>query len=197
MTDLIGELNAEIDLMSLAMGTGAPLPLAYAGIGSRETPREFLRPMTELAKTLRSMGWTLRTGHAKGADLAFEFGARDRAEVYLPWASFNGHVRPLARYVQDEPTHHARSIAPSYHGAWSRLSERAQSLHARNVHQVLGRDCRPSERVRMVVCWTPEGRGTGGTGQAIRIARDYGVPVFDLANRGALADALAFAVRDA
>jgi hypothetical protein len=34
--------------------------------------------------------------------------------------------------------------------------------------------------VNMVVCWTPRGEATGGTGQAIRMARHYGIPVYNL-----------------
>jgi hypothetical protein len=33
----------------------------------------------------------------------------------------------------------------------------------------------------MVICYTPGGRSGGGTGQAIRVAELYGIPVFDLA----------------
>ena len=37
--------------------------------------------------------------------------------------------------------------------------------------------------VSFVVCWTPGGEVTGGTGQALRIAADpqYNIPVFNLA----------------
>ena len=34
---------------------------------------------------------------------------------------------------------------------------------------------------KFVICWTKNGKGTGGTGQAIRIAKGFGIPVFDLA----------------
>jgi len=29
------------------------------------------------------------------------------------------------------------------------------------------------------LCWTKNGKSSGGTGQAIRIANDYKIPVFD------------------
>jgi hypothetical protein len=32
----------------------------------------------------------------------------------------------------------------------------------------------------MVICYTPNGQGGGGTGQAIRIARDHGIEIHDL-----------------
>ena len=34
--------------------------------------------------------------------------------------------------------------------------------------------------VDAVVCWTAGGRSEGGTGMAIRIAEDRGIPVFNL-----------------
>ncbi len=58
---------------------------------------------------------------------------------------------------------------------------------ARNCYQVLGEDL--STPVDFVVCWTPDGaesetsRKTGGTGQAIRIAADLGIRVYNLKNR--------------
>lgn len=53
----------------------------------------------------------------------------------------------------------------------------ARKLQARNSHQVLGLDLEtPSE---FIVCWTKNGKSSGGTGQAIRIALDYGIPIFD------------------
>lgn len=34
--------------------------------------------------------------------------------------------------------------------------------------------------IDIMVCWTPGGSGSGGTGQAIRIAKVVGIPVLDL-----------------
>lgn len=48
----------------------------------------------------------------------------------------------------------------------------------RNTYQVLGPDLKTHSE--FVLCWTPSGRGEGGTGQAIRIARAYHIPVYDL-----------------
>ena len=112
----------------------------YAGIGSRETPQEFLEFFTKLAKFLFSKGYTLRSGGAYGSDCAFE-------------------------------------IASKYHPRWNYLSQGAKFLQARNSHQILGWDLNtPSD---FVICWTKGGKGQGGTGQALRLARDYNIPIFD------------------
>lgn len=61
-------------------------------------------------------------------------------------------------------------------------------LHGRNAHQVLGLYL--DHPVSMVLCWTPEGKGGGGTGQAIRIAEAYGVTVYDMGRADVLAAVL-------
>jgi hypothetical protein len=55
-----------------------------------------------------------------------------------------------------------------------------QSLLTRNMHQVLGHDLKTP--VEFVICWTPGGKDKGGTAYAIRLARDFAIPVFNLAN---------------
>lgn len=149
-------------------------PGAYAGIGSRSTPPDVLEMMRLIASTLGRAGWTLRTGGAEGADTAFADGARAAGapiELYRPH-----HVTPAAW-----------KLAEDYHPAWHRLSGAAKGLIARNGYQVLGAGLNdPSKRV---ICWTPDGvetgattRATGGTGQAIRIAAAYGIPISNLGN---------------
>ncbi len=165
----------------------------YTGIGSRETPKEITRLMQLIACDLADRGWTLRSGCAQGADSAFEYGAcfakgslAPRPEFYLPWPGFERRATALVR--KSEASHEAMELAEKFHPAWSRCSEKAKLLHGRNTHQVLGpypmSEPKPSS---FVICWTPEGKGGGGTGQAIRIATAYGIPVFDLANANALA----------
>lgn len=152
----------------------------YAGIGSRETPSDILDEMEEVAYLLDSAGLTLRSGGADGADSAFEAGAIAKKEIWVPWVGFNGNQSNLT------PTQYHFSIASIYHPRWNALRDTAKSLHARNVGQILGHDGNaPSE---FVLCWTPDGctnglqttRQTGGTGQAIRIATGFGIPVINM-----------------
>ncbi len=158
---------------------------AYAGIGSRQTPPQILDLMTALARKLAQTGYTLRSGHAPGADQAFERGAGQDAEIYLPWASFERAVCCSAGYTQPAPSPEALQLAGQHHPAWDRLKPAVRSLHARNCHQILGRDL--SDPVAFVVCWTPDGAttspgpSTGGTGQALRLANANSIPVFNLA----------------
>ena len=64
----------------------------YTGIGSRETPLEYIQLFIRIAEYLASVGYTLRSGGANGADLAFEIGCdnkQGKKEIYIPWYSFN------------------------------------------------------------------------------------------------------------
>lgn len=164
----------------------------YAGIGSRETPVTFLTAMSEIAYTLAARNdYTLRSGAADGADTAFERGANNarlagsgpKPEIYLPWAGFNRTSEqrmglPESRLVGRQLSAQATVIARDAHPDWGRLSQSARWLHTRNVAQVLGDDCEtPSD---FVLCWTKGGRGKGGTGQAIRVADKYNIPVYDM-----------------
>jgi hypothetical protein len=54
----------------------------------------------------------------------------------------------------------------------------------RNAMQILGED--GNTPVEMVVCWTKDGKASGGTGQALRIAEYYSIPIFNLKNDGAI-----------
>lgn len=159
---------------------------SYTGVGSRETPEEILKMMEHVAYRLGSMGWTLRSGCAPGADSAFERGAlknsSPKPELYLPWPNFEGRAEEAV--TRTHPQREAFEIAAQHHPAWPRLSRGARALHSRNVHQILGPDVTAPVLSHFVICWTPDGAGGGGTGQAIRIANHYGVSVFDLARDG-------------
>lgn len=149
--------------------------LTYAGIGSRKTPTHVLTWMTSIAQRLAGYGYTLRSGGAEGADRAFEAGSLLK-EIYTPRSVGVNWDR-------------AFSTVTNFHPAPARLSSYARLLMARNAFQVLGPQC--DDQSKFVVCWTPDGaethtsRLTGGTGQAIRIANYYDIPVVNLANHDA------------
>lgn len=156
------------------------MSMFYAGVGSRQTPQAVLALMTLVACALRVQGYTLRSGHADGADLAFEKGAKGVAEIMLPWSGFNSDTPVQGTELLPEAEHFR--LAKLHHPAWDRLKRGARALHARNVAQVLGHGmgARPSS---FLVCWTSDGKASGGTGQAIRVAQAHNVPVFNLHDR--------------
>lgn len=159
---------------------------SYAGIGSRDTPEEILSIMTYISTTLAANYMVLRSGGADGADRAFELGcdlSNGTKEIYIPWEGFNGRSRTEAM-TYAELTDAALELASKFHPAWDRCSSGARRLHARNCYQILSKHL--NDPCDFVVCWTPGAKATGGTGQAIRIAKHYGIPIFDLADPTAL-----------
>ena len=158
----------------------------YAGIGSRETPHDVLQLFEYLGNYLAKKGFTLRSGHADGADKNFENGcdiANGLKEIYLPWSGFNGSDSELV--VENTE---AFDIAELYHPYWHNLKEGGRKLQARNSHQVLGENLKiPST---FIICWTKNGKASGGTGQAIRIAKAYNIPVFDVGKYKDINDSL-------
>ena len=154
----------------------------YAGVGSRSTPPDVLGRMQRIAEAMARHGWTLRSGAAAGADSAFEDGAKRAGgprEIWLPWDGFNGRTADGATRIGRNSARN-RDRARQCHPAWHTLSDGAQKLMLRNVHQVLGPEPGSSPPADVVVCWTPNGAGGGGTGLAVRLARRHAVPVVDL-----------------
>lgn len=154
-------------------------PLTYAGIGARATPNLALADMTAIAAWLARAGWRLSTGGARGADSAFANGTpQSQRTIHLPWRGYNGHRGPDSRVPDPSELAAGLAIAERLHPAWGRCSEAVRKLHARNASVILGPGLdRP---VDAVVAWTPEGAVTGGTGMALRIATERGIPILNL-----------------
>jgi hypothetical protein len=155
--------------------------LIYAGIGSRATPQPVLDIMRQIGIDMAKSGWLLRSGHADGADSAFELGcimAQGKKEIFLPWDRFNKAPANHPDYRVPTITAELHDFSASYHPNWGACSNAAKLLHMRNACQILGEE--GTSPVDLVICWTPNGSGSGGTGQALRIAEGMGIPVFDL-----------------
>lgn len=146
----------------------------YAGIGSRATPSPILSLFARLARRLENRGYLLRSGGAIGADTAFEMGVllADHKEIFLPWKGFNNSTSAL-HYIGAP----AITMASEFHPNWNALKPAGRKFMARNCYQVLGLDLKSP--VDFIICWTPGGLVYGGTGQALRIAQEYKIPVIN------------------
>src|SRR5690554_3232284 len=147
----------------------------YAGIGSRKTPVDILDLMNQIASELSDDNWTLRSGGADGADSAFEAGA-SKKQIFLPWSGFN--IREEEGDLVLDNLQAWNVVSKHFHPAPEKCTQGAQRLHGRNAFIILGHEL--SEPVDMVICWTPKGEVTGGTGLALRIAQAAEIPVFNL-----------------
>ena len=164
----------------------------YAGIGSREAPEHVKQLMMKVAQSLAGQGWTLRSGAAPGADKAFEIGcdqAQGTKEIYIPWRGFDGRLNGPEIIMSNSVLpnlQEAYNLAARFHPMWHRCSKGAKKLHTRNMYQILGRDL--ESPVRVVICWTKNGAGKGGTGQALRLAQFLDIEIHDLGKPDVLAD---------
>lgn len=157
--------------------------MIYTGIGSRATPAPVLDTMRRIARYLAGRGWTLRSGGASGADLAFEGACIDTPSssrlIYRP----NGRVFANGAYVSTIPLHQqvaAIEIAERLHPCWSNVPLTKRPPLARNPFQVTGAALDiPSN---FVVYWAIErdSEPQGGTRIAVMYARELGVPTFNL-----------------
>jgi len=153
----------------------------YAGIGSRETPPEVRNTMMKISNAFSRLHMILRSGGADGADTAFECGCvNDSKEIWLPWKGFNKN--PSRFYLPEDLNNphliEIAKVAREYHPRWNALSMGGKRMMMRNVIQVLGYQM--DSPVEFVACWTKDGGPTGGTGQAIRIACDRGIRVYNI-----------------
>lgn len=156
----------------------------YAGIGSRETPVDVLATMTHLAGKLQDAGYILRSGGAKGADLAFESGVTnvEGREIYL---TENEYKKQQATRIHNDELENCfagstigcKVIARLLHPNGKNLDPYSLDLHARNTYQILGLNL--DTPVEFVICYTAKGLGGGGTGQAIRLAKMLNIPIID------------------
>jgi predicted NAD-dependent protein-ADP-ribosyltransferase YbiA (DUF1768 family) len=146
----------------------------YAGIGSRQTPKETLDQMTEIAIELEKLGYTLNTGVSfkgleEGADKAFARGVK-RKNLFSP-------------EVQGSRSRE-QAIAKEIHPNWEALSkgQGGPKLMARNTNQIFGDNL--NIPVDFVLFWANETknplRPEGGTGQAVEMARRKGIPTINM-----------------
>ena len=162
----------------------------YAGIGSRSISEQESWVIRTWAAWLKIKGYTLISGNAEGADIAFQEGSQSDCFVMLPWTGFNegkynlDHSRGVMA-VGDMPQ--GRQAVFQYHPNPSALSNGALALQARNYYQVCGLEAFRCPPVDFVLCCAdPDSRGgvKGGTGQAVRIAQNLGIPVFNMRSEG-------------
>jgi hypothetical protein len=159
--------------------------MIYTGIGSRTTPHKIQANMELIATILGHARCVLRSGGAEGADKAFERGCDaigGEKEIYLPWRNFNNNPSPLF----DIPNLAYELAADVYGPSWKHIKRTTKMFMARNTQQVLGKNL--DSPTDFVVCWTKDGCNsrstrtskTGGTGQAIALASDLNIPIFNL-----------------
>jgi hypothetical protein len=175
--------------------------MTYAGIGSRETPQEVLNKMAEVSKYLESIGYTLRSGGAQGADTAFEKGVLYKKEIFGGFDSTGPIEKAVAHEIHPnligamEGAKNKKIRTKLSEGATQKEAEKAgersswavENLMARNTNQIFGKNL--DTPVDFVLAYDPSGwvgKGPrpqkGGTLQAIDMASRKGIPVINMVN---------------
>lgn len=153
----------------------------YTGIGSRTLPDGAEDFITELATYMQSQGVILRSGDDYGADTAFQAGAGDLFETWVPWRGFaKGPNRSLnSQYMFNTARNFliTSGIIPWF----DRMTPASQKFHARNYRQIIGED----ELFISKACFycapiNDDGEPMGGTRTAVLVAKHFGVPTFNL-----------------
>jgi hypothetical protein len=149
-----------------------------AGIGSRNTPKGILREMQKLGGMLAKHGVWVRSGHAAGADYAFEMGAGQKCLVFLPWKDFNASLTMCGQVVDKVDLPAAIREVKILHPVGNKLDNAALKLMARNFFQILGPNL--DQPCDLVICWTEKGEQKGGTGFSMKIAEANNIPVINM-----------------
>ncbi len=134
----------------------------YAGIGARKVSADVLAEIDKLALLFAGARYVLRSGGAAGCDSAWQNGSQNNYTLYLA----------------EHATNAAIEMASRFHPNWKACNSHVCKLHGRNMMILLGPQL--NDPVDFVCCWTPSGRAVGGTGQALRAAEFFGIPIFNL-----------------
>ena len=158
-------------------------------IGSRKTPECFLKVGRKLAAEYYKKGFILRSGNARGFDQTISNMPAHAREIYLPYKYFGPQLdTEINVYIPSSFQNYSEAVklVNKLHPN-NRLTNQQLLYLARDVYQVLGKELKsPSVGV---CCWTEDGAETlseisvktGGTGMALRVASEYGIPVYNIA----------------
>lgn len=173
----------------------------FAGIGSRTIPTHIKVGMGNLAEILTTEGYTLRSGNATGSDQAFASGViENKAQIWLPWNDFE------LEFQESHPDHEYRRVGTcccpgsddpeawesveKFHPYYKEMQKLQNTPYSKKYYDFMKFMSRNYRQIRgfgepdseFVICWTHDGTAVGGTGQAIRIANHYNIPVFNMYN---------------
>jgi len=162
----------------------------YTGVGSRQTPEDIQMLMRACSRHFEKEGMILRSGGATGADTAFQEGlVQGKQKIYIPWNGFNklreDPQNGIYLATKLEKYHEAKEIAATHYKKWLELKDFIKNLHARNVFQMIGENL--DDPSKFVLFWAEpykEHGLKGGTGFAVKIARAYKIPLYNLYDEG-------------
>lgn len=152
---------------------------SYSGIGSRNiSPKESKR-ISLVSDYLFNLGYVLYSGHADGSDISFEQNCQGFGVSFLPWDGFNKNLISDTIKVS-QISKEAYDSVSKFHPNSKALSSGVLKLMARNYHQVCGIGSLPVVDFVIFCADVKNGNVLGGTGQAVRIAKNLNIPCINL-----------------
>jgi hypothetical protein len=153
--------------------------LIYSGIGCKNPPSFIIGIISEISIHLANKHYLLRSGASIGCQSAFESGCKSingYRDIYLPWRSYNDNDSMLYDISEE-----SKIMAKSFYPKYDDLSLENRLIFARNCNIILGDKLdTPSD---FIICYTEEGKHTGETGHALKIAKKYNIPIFNFGNK--------------
>lgn len=150
----------------------------WTGIGSRQTPADVGYWQKQFSAFMSRRGWILRTGDAAGSDKNFlegtEYTYGGNFEKYTPKDGLTTSAMESVVHFHPNPPALGHPDSHSFR------------LMGRNFYQLTGHPklTRLNQDTgylsQFVVGYAPGGFVGGGTSQAFRIARHFGIPVYNL-----------------
>ena len=152
------------------------MAVKIATIGSREVKPEHESLLKKVGAYIAHCNVCIATGNATGSDQLFAIGANKvnpkKVVLYLPWKTYeasainkDNHL-VLASGIDKE-------IAEKCHPAWEKLSDGVKRMMVRNVGII--------KNSKLVIAYLNSNKpGGGGTGHSLRVAKELGVPSFNL-----------------
>ena len=158
----------------------------FAGIGPRETPAFVCNSMAAMGGLFAKLGWYGCSGFGEGADQAWLSQIpQQQQEVWLPWSTYNGANMardPHKRFRLLVPTERIEQVAKTFYAAdWSKASQGIHLLMMRNVAIMMGNGL--DAPVELVAYWQSEKKESdpyGGTNHAVKVAKHFGIPCFNI-----------------
>ncbi|QDH49236.1 RNA ligase [Pantoea phage Phynn] len=160
-------------------------------IGSREPPERIAHIAVKIGRALSNRGIKAYSGGADGMDNQFMLDySPERRAIIIPQNGFNGlfsNGRDIIDFTELD-THKAADIVKQVAGNYDSQPPSTQRKYSRNVCQVLTEKL--DSKTDFVLFWAKEKNFCvqGGTAIAVRVARLYGIPSFNLWNDAVLSE---------
>jgi hypothetical protein len=151
----------------------------YAGIGSRDISLKEQKIIHHISDYMFHLGYVLYSGHSDGSDISFEEICQGFGISFLPWDGFNKQLIFNTIKISDISNDAYDSVS-KFHPNPNALKQGALKLMARNYQQICGIFDLPIVDFVIFCANEKNGNVLGGTGQAIRIAKSFGVPCINI-----------------